>query len=221
MPTTTTRPATTALPDAPVRPSTVIHHGITLTDNYAWLRADNWQDVMRDPAVLAADIRAYLEAENAHTEAAMADVSGLRDALFAEMKGRLKPDDSMVPGPDGPYEYYARYEIGGQYAVLCRKPRDGGAGATETVLLNGNLEAKGKAYWQLGATARSPDHGLLAYAGEIAARTEQFWCPVKHARRAVAAHARYRDFAEYGDAEAYQAGVDALRLKMRAKPPTA
>ena len=64
-------------------------------------------------------------------------------------------------------------------------------------------------------------NGLLAYAGEIAARTEQFWCPVKHARRAVAAHARYRDFAEYGDAEAYHAGVEALRLKMRAKPPTA
>ena len=64
-------------------------------------------------------------------------------------------------------------------------------------------------------------NGLLAYAGEIAARTEQFWCPVKHARRAVAAHARYRDFAEYGDAEAYRAGVEALRLKMRADPPNA
>ena len=150
-------------PKAPLanrRPKATTHHGVTIVDDYAWLRADNWQDVMRDPAKLAPDIRAYLEAENAYTEAALADVAGLRETLFAEMKARLKQDDSTVPSPDGPYEYYASYETGGQYPRLCRRPK-GAAG--ETILLNGNTEAKGKTYWQLGATAHSPDHALLAY----------------------------------------------------------
>ena len=48
-------------------------HGVDLIDDYAWLRADNWQDVMRDPAVLDPEIRAHLEAENAYTEAQLAD----------------------------------------------------------------------------------------------------------------------------------------------------
>ena len=52
-------------PVAEKRPVTSTHFGVTRTDDYAWLRADNWQQVMREPAVLAPDIRAYLEAENA------------------------------------------------------------------------------------------------------------------------------------------------------------
>ena len=61
----------TAAPVAEQRPASDTHHGMTRTDNYAWLRADNWQEVMRDPTVLPADIRDYLEAENAYTEAAV------------------------------------------------------------------------------------------------------------------------------------------------------
>jgi oligopeptidase B len=165
MPQDQTRATLPPAPRAEPRPQHSTHHGVTLVDDYAWLRAANWQDVMRDPAKLGADIRAYLEAENAYTEAAMADVAGLRETLFAEMKGRLKQDDSTVPSPDGPFDYYASYQTGGQYPRLCRKPRDGGGdGNAETILLNGNDEAKGKSYWQLGATAHSPDHAILAYA---------------------------------------------------------
>ncbi len=88
-------------PVAEKRPVTDVRHGIARTDDYAWLRADNWREVMRDPSVLAPDIRAYLEAENDYAEAAMADVEGLRLALFEEMRGRIKEDDSSVPTPDG------------------------------------------------------------------------------------------------------------------------
>jgi oligopeptidase B len=150
-------------PRAEPRPKSVTHHGVTLVDDYAWLRADNWQDVMRDPSQLAADIRAYLEAENAYTDAGMADVADLRETLFLEMKARLKQDDSSVPSPDGPFDYYSSYEIGGQYPRLSRRPR-GDDRAGETVMLNGNVEAKGKPYWQLSATAHSPNHALFAYA---------------------------------------------------------
>ena len=153
-------------PDAPPplaqkRPTHRTHHGIEIHDDYGWLRADNWQAVMRDPSVLAAGIDAYLVAENAYTDNAMAPQAGLRETLFAEMKARLKPDDRAVPGVDGPFEYYSSFETGGQYPRLCRIARGGGA---ETILLNGNIEAKGKGYWQLSSSAHSPDHALLAYS---------------------------------------------------------
>lgn len=54
-------------------------------------------------------------------------------------------------------------------------------------------------------------NGLMAYAREIIARTEQFWCPIKHARRLPDPHDRYRDFFDYGDVERYRAELERLR----------
>jgi len=150
-------------PSAERRPVNSVHHGITLTDDYAWLRADNWQDVMRNPSVLAPDIRAYLEAENDYVRAKLGHTQALQETLFAEMKGRLKEDDRQVPAPHGPYEYFPRFVKGGQYAQLCRIRRGDSADAPQ-ILLDGNREAEGKTYWDLGGSAHSPDHRLLAYA---------------------------------------------------------
>jgi oligopeptidase B len=156
------RPVTRQIPPvAQRRPTFSVRHGVELTDEYAWLRASNWQDVMRDPAVLDQQIRAYLEAENTYTDVALADTAGLQSELYEEMKARIKEDDSSVPAPDGAYEYYMSFVTGGQYPLLCRRPRGGGA---EEVLLDGNKEAEGQRYWQLGAAAHSPDHRYLAYA---------------------------------------------------------
>ncbi|MGA7456271.1 MAG: S9 family peptidase, partial [Methyloceanibacter sp.] len=77
-------------PRALRRPSTSRYHGIERVDDYAWLRADNWQAVMRDPALLDPEIRTYLEAENAYSKAVMADTEQIQAKLFAEMKGRIK-----------------------------------------------------------------------------------------------------------------------------------
>ena len=148
-------------PAAPRRPLTSIAHGYARTDDYAWLRADNWQQVMHDPSVLAPDIRAYLEAENAYAASAMADVEGLRADLFAEMRGRIKEDDSSVPMPDGPFAYAVRYREGGEHPAIVRTPRDGGA---ESVLLDADALAAGKAYFRLGGSEHSPDHSHLAYS---------------------------------------------------------
>ena len=138
-------------------------HGVTIRDEFAWLRAANWQEVMRDPTLLDPAIRQYLEAENAFMRSELADREALQETLFAEMKARLKEDDRHVPTPDGPFEYFPRFVKGGQYAQLCRFRRGGSADNAE-VLLDGNSEAKGKTYWDLGGTAHSPDHRLLAYA---------------------------------------------------------
>jgi len=150
-------------PPAKMVPQSSHWHGITLVDNYAWLRDDNWQEIMRDPSRLDGDIRAHLEAENAHTEAVLSDTKALQETLFAEMKGRIKEDDSSVPALDGAFAYYSSYVTGGQYPLLCRRPRDGGE---ETVLLDGNAEAEGLAYWRLGGASHSPDHTVLAYAAD-------------------------------------------------------
>jgi len=96
------RPVTRQLPPvAQRRPAFSVHHGVELVDEYAWLRAGNWQEVMRDPSVLDQQIRAYLEAENAYTDAALTDTGELQSALYAERKARIKEDDSSVPAPDG------------------------------------------------------------------------------------------------------------------------
>jgi oligopeptidase B len=148
-------------PVAERRPTFSVHHGVELADEYAWLRATNWREVMRDPGALDPAIRAYLEAENAYAQAALEDTTELQAELFAEMKGRIKEEDSSVPAPDGAFAYFTSYVTGGQYPRVNRCPRDGGAGE---LLLDGNKEAQGKAYWQLGAASHSPDHRFLAYA---------------------------------------------------------
>jgi oligopeptidase B len=156
----------TRLPPAPRArrdPQVSVRHGVTLTDDYAWLRAANWREVMRDPAVLDAEIRGYLDAENAYQKAALAHTEPLQAALFAEMKGRIKEDDSTVPSPDGPYAYFTRYREGGQHPIICRQPRDGGS---EQVLLDGDALAAGKAFFQLGGMEQSPDHRLMAWSAD-------------------------------------------------------
>jgi hypothetical protein len=57
-------------------------------------------------------------------------------------------------------------------------------------------------------------NGVVAYAREIAARTEQYWCPIKHSRRVLAAHERYPRFFEYGDSEAFCRGLEHLREEL-------
>ena len=173
-------------PIAPRKPvACPLSHGRRRTDDYAWLKDENWQQVMRDPTVLRSDIRAYLEAENAYKDAALAPTQALRAALFDEFRGRIKEDDSSVPAKDGAWEYYHRYREGGQHPVVCRRQagdpvRDaaGGRGgdisdhtAVDTVadtaggqvLLDGDAEAEGKSYYRVGGRGHSWNHRRFAW----------------------------------------------------------
>ena len=150
-------------PVAEKRPHTARVHDVELTDDYAWLRADNWQEVMRKPETLANDIRAHLEAENTYAEAALAPLSDLKATLIAEMRGRIKEDDASAPAPDGDFAYSTRYREGGQHPLFVRTPRQGG---DETVMLDGDALAKGKAYFRFGGTSHSDDHEKLAWSAD-------------------------------------------------------
>jgi len=143
------------------RPVTDTHHGIARIDEFAWLRADNWQEVFKDPGTLDPAIRAHLEAENAYQAAMLGDEADLRKRLFEEMKGRIKEDDSSVPMKDGPFAYGSSYKKGGEQPRFFRTPRDGGA---EEIILDGDIEAEGKPYFRIGGSDHSSDHGRLIWS---------------------------------------------------------
>jgi oligopeptidase B len=159
-----------AAPQAEQRPVTIEQLGRSRVDEFAWMRDDNWQQVMRDPSVLRADIRTHLDAENSYYADVMAPTQALQERLYAEMRGRIKEDDSSSPERDGEWFYYTRYREGGQYPVYARRAAgaDGEMTGEEQILLDGDAEAEGIDYFQLGAVEHSPDHRWLAYAVDTA-----------------------------------------------------
>ncbi len=158
-----TKPSQPA-PVAPRRPHSFTTHGITVTDDYAWLKDENWQEVLRDPSILDGDIRKYLEAENGYTDGLLGHTAGLQKTLIAEMRGRIKEDDSSVPSPDGAYAYFRKFREGGQHELFSRMPRDGGA--TE-IILDGDELAADEEYFKFGGARHSPDHKLEAWSADI------------------------------------------------------
>ena len=125
-------------PVAERRQHAITQFGVTRDDPYAWLRAANWQEVMQSPETLPADIRAYLEAENAYFAAAFETPHAeLTEKIYREIRGRIQEDDSGVPSADGPWAYNSRMLEGQQYPLVVRTPRHGGP---ETILLDCNVE---------------------------------------------------------------------------------
>ena len=155
------RDASTQAPAAEKRPKEIVQQSQTRIDNYAWLKDDNWQAVLRDPRVLEPDIREHLVAELDYYNAMTAGEAPLRETLIQEMRGRIKENDSSVPAKDGPYEYYTRYRDGGQYPIFVRAPAGGGE---EHVLFDGDSEGRGAAFFAVAAVEHSPSHALIAYA---------------------------------------------------------
>jgi oligopeptidase B len=158
---TTPSPAP-ALPSPPIaerRPTSFVRHGVTVTDDYAWLRDASYPEVT-DPAVLG-----YLDAENAWFAGRMAGQQPLIDTLFTEMRGRIKEADRSVPQKDGDYLYWIEYEQGAEYKKWWRRPVAAGDDATaDELILDETALAEGKDYFRLGALSVSNDGRLLAWA---------------------------------------------------------
>ena len=148
-----------APPLAAKRPTSVTHHGITMTDDYAWLRDPGY------PEVSDAEVLAHLEAENAWFEARMAAQQPVIERLFTEMRGRIKEADKSVPQKDGDWLYWIEYEEGAEYKKWWRRPvaaaHDGSA---DELILDEVALAHGLEYFQLGAISISRDGRLLAWA---------------------------------------------------------
>ena len=146
----------TNLPTPPMaeqRPYGYERHGERIEDPWHWLRDPGY------PKVEDEEVLAYLKAENDFFEAAMAPHKPLIDALFEEMKGRIKEDDRSVPVKDGDWLYWWAFEAGAQYRRWFRKPVKGG---DETLIFDEPAEAAGRDYFRLGAIEISPDGRLAA-----------------------------------------------------------
>jgi len=136
-------------------------HGAVRTDEYYWLRDDS----RSKPEMLA-----YLNAENAYADAALASLAGLKDTLYSELIGRIKQDDSSVPYLDDGYWYYSRFEEGREYPIYAR--RKGAMEAAEEILLDVNALAEGKSFYQVEGLSVSPDSRLLAYFDDESGRRQ-------------------------------------------------
>src|ERR1700712_2202222 len=131
---TTTIPAP---PAAPKKPHSFTHHGVTVTDDYAWLRDPGYPEVT-DKAVLA-----HLAAENEWFEARMKPHQPSIDRLFREMRGRIKEADRSVPQKDGDWLYWIEFEEAAEYKKWWRKPV---AGGPDELILDEVALAQGKEY---------------------------------------------------------------------------
>ncbi len=147
--------ALTTPPVAPKKPHVETHHGITVTDDYAWLRDPGYPEV-KDPEILA-----HLQAENAWFETRMAGQQGRIDALFTEMRARIKEADKSVPQKDGDHLYWIEFEEGAEYKKWWRRPV---AGGPDELILDEVALAEGHDYFRLGAISVSMDGKLLAWS---------------------------------------------------------
>ena len=125
-----------------------------LDDPFAWLRDRD------DP-----DTIAYLEAENAVSDAWFGEHAQLVDELFDEIKSRVQETDIAAPVPIDGWYYSARTEQGQSYPIHCR----GGSAdtATDQLVLDQNAEADGHEFFDVGAFELSPDHRLVAWSADL------------------------------------------------------
>jgi oligopeptidase B len=141
-------------PQAPRRPHVLSLHGDERVDDWYWLRERD------DPEVIA-----YLEAENAYTDAMTARTGALQEQLYEEIRARIQETDESAPVPHGGYWYVHRTVEGLQYPIHVRRTEtpDG----REQVLLDENELAEGQDYFRLGVLQTSPDHTKLAYSTDV------------------------------------------------------
>jgi oligopeptidase B len=141
-------------PQAPRRPHVLSLHGDERVDDWYWLRERD------DPEVIA-----YLEAENAYTDAVTARTGALQEQLYKEIRARIQETDESAPVPHGGYWYLHRTVEGLQYPIHVRRTEtpDG----REQVLLDENELAEGQDYFRLGVLGTSPDHTKLAYSTDV------------------------------------------------------
>jgi oligopeptidase B len=135
-------------------PHIVELHGDKRADDYFWIKDKTNPEVIK-----------HLEAENAYTTAMTKRLKPLREKLYKEMLGRIKETDRAVPARENGYWYYSRTEEGKQYPIFCRKKAT--LESAEQIVLDGNEEAKGQKFFQVGERKVSDDGTLLAFTTDV------------------------------------------------------
>jgi len=149
------------IPKLRKQPSTKSCHGISWKDDYAWIHQDNILEVLKDGNKLLPEVRKYLEDENSYTEKNLSDTKSLQKKLFKEIKGRIKLDDESLPFKDKKYEYWTKVTKEGNYSKKLRKKINNNKIET---YWDGDIEAKGKKFFNTGDISVSNNDELLGYS---------------------------------------------------------
>lgn len=167
-PTSEAKPAPTSAPVAKKVPHERTHHGHTFVDDYEWMREKDSPEVI-----------AHLEAENAWTEAQTAELEPLREAIFTEIKTRIKETDMSVPTRRGGYWYFTRTKAGLDYGIHVRVPVTDDGDWTppeigedplpgEEVVFDSNVAARDTDFFSLGTFSLTEDGRFLLYGVDTA-----------------------------------------------------
>ena len=142
-------------PQAIVKTYQAEYHGLTLTDDYHWLRDECYPEVNDKPVL------DYLKDENEYYANFLAPHKKLVDTLFEEFKGCVDETDTSVPWQKGGYEYRWYFQPGKEYKIWARRKLDSDS---EQIFMDENLLAEGHEYFALGDWDISPDNDYLAYS---------------------------------------------------------
>nr|WP_245625643.1 S9 family peptidase [Allomuricauda eckloniae] len=140
-------------------PTKLEKHGDVRIDDYYWMNNREDQEVLD-----------HLNAENTYYNTMTAHTKNFQEALFQEMKSRIKEDDSSVPYKYNGYWYITKYEIGQEYPIYSRKKET--QQADEEVMFNCNELAKGHDYYNLRGISISPDNMLASFAVDTVSRRQ-------------------------------------------------
>lgn len=131
------------------------YHGLTITDDYHWLRDQDYPEVNDKPVL------DYLKAENDYYAQFLAPHKPLVDTLFEEYKGRVDETDTSVPWQKNGYEYRWYFQPGKEYRTWVRRKLESDI---EEVFMDENQLAQGHEYFSLGDWDISPNNNYLAYS---------------------------------------------------------
>ena len=148
----------------------LIRHDDVRIDNYSWMRLSDDQKIAKEKDEQTKKVEDYLNSENNYFNTVTKGTKDFQEALFQEMKGRIKEDDESVPYFRNGYFYISRFEKGSQYPIYARKKEN--LEAEEEIMFNVNTEAKGHEFFQLGGLNVSPDNKLVAFSTDKVSRRQ-------------------------------------------------
>ena len=149
------------------KPSHTFFHNIKREDEFAWVRADNWQEILKDPTSLPQEIKTYLEKENDYFDDLLSPVASLQKELLAEMKARIPDRDKQVPLPDGEFIYWQEFAQGQEQPCFFQQPKNAKNSADKKLLLDADVLNAQNDFFKLGETEHSTSHSYFAYAADV------------------------------------------------------
>ena len=138
-------------------------HDTELSDQFSWIRDDNWQEVLHSPNVLKKNIRKYIDDENKWTNKKLSFLKPLEKKIFSEIKGKIKEEDSSIPQKDGNWFYYSETKKNQEYSIL-RRYKSTTSRKNSLIYHDWNKESIPYKYFKPGGAYNSNNHNLLAWS---------------------------------------------------------